>query len=193
MLGRVLAVACLLGGTSVVNAQQQASAPSYTDILLGVGHTLDEAAWSLGFEHKPAGSRVAWRVLLEQWDHHTMLPTADQPDFHARRFLGAQLLGLRLFRQSRRVQPYVLGGLGVYRETYMFGHSSYTLDPDGAPIRGAMTTGHGERTNHFMLWGTGMNVKVSGVTLFGELKLPMPMGGGVGRFTAAPFLFGIRF
>ena len=194
MLGRVL-LGLLVGGTCVLHAQQQQSAPiaRYTDILLGVGHTGDEAAWSLGFEHKPKDSRVAWRVLLEQWDHHAVLPGPEQHDFQVRRFLGAQLLGLRLFRQRHRAQPYVLAGLAVYRRSTIYGFSSYEADAEGNLVRGPLTTGYAERTHPFMLWGTGLNVRVSGVNLFGELKLPMPMGHRGGNFDAAPLVFGVRF
>jgi hypothetical protein len=189
---RALAAACLLGCTPVLGAQQQAQNPGYTGMLLGVGHTLDEAAWSLGFEHKPAGSPVAWRMLLERWDHHAVHRDAGAPNYQERRFIGAQVVGLRLFRQPRRMQPYVLGGLALYQEKVWFGSTTYTLEPDGTPGPGTMTTGETERLNPFIIWGTGLNVRVSRVTLFGEVKLPMPRARG-GTFSAAPLLFGVRF
>lgn len=198
MLRRALAIGVLLGATFPLSAQeqtqqtQQPQLPGYTQMLIGVGHTFDEAAWSLGVEHKPAGSRVAWRALLEQWDHHTVLPSADQPDLQARRFLGAQLLGLRVFRQPRRLQPYVLGGLAMYRERYVYSFSPHILNPDGSTSRGPAEAGHGERVHGSLFWGTGLNLRVSGVTVFGEVKLPVPRTGR-GTFSAAPLLLGIRF
>lgn len=198
MLRRVIAFGFLLACAAVVNAQEQAEheqqqkAPGYTQILLGVGHTFDEAAWSLGFEHKPKGSRVSLRALLERWDHHTVLPTADQPDLHARSFLGAQFLGLRNFRQSRRLQPYLLGGLAVYQEKYIYSMSSHILNPDGSTSRGPAEAGSGERMHSSILWGTGLNVRISGATVFGEVKLPVPRTGR-GNFSAAPVLLGVRF
>lgn len=189
MMRRALAVACLLGFTAALSAQQPAQSPSYTQMIVGVGHTLDEAAWSLGFEHKPTDSRVAWRVLLEHWDNHTNGPGSD--NWQARRLFGAQLVGLRQFRQQRRVQPYLLGGLAIYHEEYFFGSRNFTFGPDGFIEEGPVRTGRGERVNPSIIWGTGLNVRVSGFTMFGELKLPMPVSGQ--RFRAAPFLFGIRF
>ena len=111
MSRRLLMIACVLGSVSALDAQQPV--PSYTQMVLGVGYTFKTRAYNLGFEHKPADSPIAWRLMLERWSRQSH-PVESY--YSSQELFGAQLLGLRLFRQQRRLQPYVLGGLGLYHE-----------------------------------------------------------------------------
>jgi len=46
-----------------------------------------------------------------------------------------------------------------------------------------------------LIWGSGLNVRVSGLTLFGEVKLPVwsAQSNSFGMGPQAPLTFGIRF
>ena len=184
-MSRRLVVAGLVGLASTLGAQQDV--PSYTQMIFGVGHTFKARAYALGFEHKPHNSPIAWRVLLERWNRETFA-TETSPGTH-QRLLGAQFVGLRLFRQPHRVQPYILGGLGLYHEE-AFGRTRLVEDTDGSII---WQYGNSERFVPSMIWGTGLNVRVRRVTLFGEVKMPVPSQGIGFSGPAAPLTFGIRF
>ena len=185
MSHRLLVVACVFGLASIAGAQQQ-SVPSYTQMVLGVGHTFRARAYALGFEHKPTNSPIAWRVLLERWRRESRpTPTI----FSSQELFGAQILGLRLFRQQRRLQPYILGGLGLYHEKE-FGPTTLVHDPENGV---SWRYGNTERMVPTMIWGTGLNLRLRGVTLFGEVKMPVPSQGIGFSGPAAPLTFGIRF
>jgi hypothetical protein len=185
MSRRLLVLTCFVGVASSLGAQQEV--PSYTQMIFGVGHTFKARAYALGFEHKPANSPIAWRVLLERWNRETFASETSQGRYQT--LFGAQFVGLRLFRQPHRLQPYILGGLGLYHEK-AFGPDGVVAEPDGSI---GLRYGHSERLIPTMIWGTGLNVRVRRVTLFGEVKLPMPSQGFGLSGPAAPLTFGIRF
>jgi hypothetical protein len=185
MSRRSLVVACAVALASVAEAQTE-PVPSYTEMVVGVGYTFTTRAYNLGFEHKPADSPIAWRVMLERWSRQSH----PVESYHSSQELfGAQFLGLRQFRQRRALQPYILGGLGLYHEK-SFSATNLVFDPaTGANWQYA----NRERFIPSIIWGSGLNLRLRGVTLFGEFKLPVPSQGVGLAGPAAPLTFGIRF
>lgn len=187
MWRRMLAVACI-AGTSTVHAQQPV--PSYTDMIFGVGHTFRARSYVLGFEHKPTDSPISWRVLFERWSRRSQ-PT--EANMSSQELFGAQLLGLRLFRQQRRLQPYILGGFGLYHEKSWSAAMTAQVTDDGIIVAPPWQYSRTERMVPTMIWGTGLNLRLRGVTLFGEVKMPAPSQGIGFSGPAAPLTLGIRF
>lgn len=185
MSRRSLVIACAVALASVAEAQSE-PVPSYTEMVVGVGYTFKTRAYNLGFEHKPADSPIAWRVMLERWSRQSH-PV--ESHYSSQELFGAQFLGLRLFRQRRALQPYILGGLGLYHEK-SFAATNLVFDPaNGANWQYA----NRERLIPSIIWGSGLNLRLRGVTLFGEFKLPVPSQGVGLAGPAAPLTFGIRF
>lgn len=187
MWRRVLALACI-GVSSTLHAQQ--SVPSYTDMVFGVGHTFRARSYLLGFEHKPTDSPIAWRVQLERWGRSSR-PT--EANASSQELFGAQMLGLRLFRQKHRLQPYILGGLGLYHEKSWSAALTTHATEDGITVAPPWRYSRVERLVPTMIWGTGLHLQLRGVTLFGEVKMPVPSQGIGFSGPAAPLTLGIRF
>jgi hypothetical protein len=168
-------------------------------MILGVGYTTEDPAFNVGFQHKASDSKVAWRAMLEYWENFSGSPlsTPTVPlSYSSRKIYGLQLLGLRVFRDKHRVQPYLLGGAGLYYEDVFSASQSWVGQPDGsfAPSSNVDTR---DRRNVIpvVLWGGGLSVRISGLTLFGESKFPM-YSTGTNSFRLgpqAPLTFGIRF
>lgn len=189
MSRRLLVIACVVGWASLSGAQQPV--PGYTQMILGVGSTFQTRAYNLGFEHKPANSPIAWRVMLEHWNRSTDL--GEPPSYSRQRLFGAQLLGLRLFRPRSRLQPYILGGLGIYHEESWSGSMAMQWTGEGFVTTGPWQYSHRNRVLPSIIWGTGLNLRLRSVTFFGEFKLPVPSQGYGLSGPAAPLTFGIRF
>lgn len=190
MSRRLLVIACVVGLASMAGAQQQ-PVPSYTQMIFGVGHTFRARAYALGFEHKPTNSPIAWRVLLERWNRQTIETWTSAHS--GQTLFGAQFVGLRLFRQQSRLQPYILGGLGLYHETSWSAAMTRQFTQDGITMGLPWQFSRQERFVPSMIWGTGLNVRVRRVTFFGEVKMPVPSQGIGFSGPAAPLIFGIRF
>lgn len=192
MFRRLLVVACLAGWSAGLSAQTPS--PSYTQMLLGVGYSYTEPMFALGFEHKPKGSKVAFRALLEHHEVQYASGSDASPSWHTRELYGAQLLGVRLFRDTRRIQPYVFGGLGLYHQRSHYAGPELVFSDTGL-VLGAYRSEQTSRFTPAVVWGTGLNLRLRGVTLFGEARLPMFMGGfnRVRTGPQSPLVLGFRF
>lgn len=194
MSSRVLAVACGLACTSVLPAQQTpAPSPGYTQMIVGMGYWTQNPSIVLGFEHKRSSSPIAWRVMLEYWDDFQFNRYDSWSHVHIREVSGAQLLGVRIFRARHRFQPYLLGGLGLYYDKGLAAGMTPAIGPDTDPPQPYRD--EWRRFHPSVIWGGGMSVRVSGLTLFSELKLPLPSTGGRGFRLGPqmPLVFGVRF
>lgn len=168
--------------------------PGYTQMILGLGYTTEDPAFAVGFEHKPARSRIAFRTLVEYREKMWGSPDMTNPAFSSRRLLGVQFLGARIFRDGRRIQPYLLGGLGVYHEDAQWGGYPLVFTDSGI-VQGPFTYRATERLIPALITGTGVNARLGSVTLFGELRLPLYRT-GMRNFSygpQVPLMFGIRF
>ena len=72
-----------------------------------------------------------------------------------------------------------------------FGPTTLVTDPDDGSVD--WQYGSSDRFVPSIIWGTGLNMRVRGLTLFGEVKMPVPSQGIGVSGPAAPLTFGIRF
>jgi hypothetical protein len=188
---RFVVVTALAVAPAVAAAQERTS--SYTQMLLGFGPTPSGTAAIAGFEHRLKSSPVGFRIMADFVDHTRTPPDADE-SYPLWSRMGVSVLGMRYFRSERRVQPYLLAGVGVFNE---WGSQRQLLSTQSGS--GPITYSYGpieyyERTNFGATWGAGTSVRLGPATVFGELKLRLvakPSRLTTGFFI--PFTFGIRF
>ena len=176
-------------------AGAQDRSPSYTQMILGGGPFPLGPVYTLGFAHKPAGSSVSWRLMTEYYERSLPDPDRAGTFFSATTTYGLQALGVRTFRETRRFQPYLLGGVGLYHTDHMFRDRTVTWTDSGFVTLADRGIGRRQSVIPTFIWGTGLNLRISGVTLFGEVKLPI-YSTNINAFRwgpQAPLTFGIRF
>lgn len=187
---RSIAVALLLV-PAVLAAQDSTSAPrSYTRMILGAGGRAGYGASILvGVDHKQKASKLGVRVVAEYQESRPrdLYVTTDQ-FYHSKTF-GLQLLGMRPFREGRRIEPYMFAGVGIYHGTST---SFRRIDDPSNPSSSQLIRSHD--TSPELLWGVGSNVRIMGMSFFGDVKLPT-WGGSHYRFgeKAGTFKIGVRF
>jgi hypothetical protein len=189
MLLRTIAVACIVFPGCLA---AQAGPPSYTQMILGAGFAPGLPAVNVGFEHRPTGSKIAWRAMLEYRDRiHDVVSSPDHSSYSRRTTYALQLLGVRQYRADRRVQPYVFGGLGIFHQAVSGSQAFIDRQTGFVDIQRSNET----LVYPSLLWGVGTSVRVSGVTLFGELRLPeySPSSRQFRGGWQSPFFLGIRF
>src|SRR5688572_18711357 len=163
-------------------------------MILGGGISPSVPIFTLGFEHKPASSNVSLRLMTEYYERAVSDPTTGG-FFSLTKMFGLQALGVRTFRLAHRFQPYVLGGAGLYYDDSMYRPSTFSWNGNGLELSSSSEIRQRQSVIPTVLWGTGLNVRVSGLTLFGEVKFPM-YAPQVHRFRfgpQAPLTFGFRF
>jgi len=152
-------------------------------MLLGAGgHAGSGTSFLVGLDHKKAASKLGLRVVGEYREQGPTRFSYTAPEINFSKTYGLQLLGMRPFREGRRIEPYMFAGLGVY-------HSDRTYYE---PISGDVV--RQRETSPELLWGVGANVRVMGLRFFGDVKLPT-WGGSQYRFgeKAGTFKIGVRF
>ena len=195
MRARSIVVMALMGLPTVSLAQDR-PAPNYTQMLLGFGPTPSGTAAMAGFEHRLSDGRVSFRVMADYLVNSTSGTYSAGDPWSDWSRLGVSVLGFRHFRSDRRVQPYLLAGLGVHRDW------GYSTPPDQGPWgtgTGPLALTYGPpraftSTAFGAVWGMGTSMRVGRVDLFGELKLQMTTRPS--RLTTGhhvPLTFGIRF
>jgi hypothetical protein len=181
---RSITLSLLLAVPAALAAQDTiAPAPgSYTRMLLGAGGMPGSGlSFLVGVDHKKKASKLGLRVAAEFREEAPRGFSVPANRFYNSKTYGLQVLGFRPFREGRRIEPYMFAGVGVYhrQSTYYDGFTD------------AWTSR--QETSPELLWGFGTNVRVMGLTLFGDLKLPTWGGNYIRYGHAGAFKFGIRF
>jgi hypothetical protein len=183
---RSIALSLLLAVPAGLAAQDTVARPaapgSYTRMLLGAGGTPGSGlTFMVGLDHKKAASKLGLRVVGEYREHGPTRFSYASREIDFSKTYGLQLLGMRPFREGRRIEPYMFAGLGIY-------HNDRTYYE---PISGAVV--RRRETSPELLWGLGANVRVLGMTLFGDVKLPTWGGPNLSYGQAGTFKIGFRF
>lgn len=148
--------------------------------------------YTVGAEYAPARSRVAWRLSAERWEFLAEPPLSCSPcTYHHARSMGAQFLGVRNLG-SRRVQPYLLAGVGVYARRDD-GIRWRLVPTDSGLWWGDPHWYDDTEVTPSLTWGVGANVRIPGARLFGEVKLPWYYDGSFHHGPDAPLLIGVKF
>ena len=191
---RMLGLAVAFSLPSSLSAQEQPR--TLTQMIIGGGPIAPRTngpspVYLVGFEIKPAASSITWRLASEYWSSRYGFSS----DFGCsgycgeERVLGVHAAGLRTFGH-RRVQPYLFGGVALY-STRASGFGQLRLTESGyvvdrVPFRS-------NDVEPAMIWGPGVNARLFGARLFGELRMPMPVRDGFTPSKAPPLMFGFRF
>lgn len=188
---RCLLVMSALAFPAITQGQSSVST-SYTRMILGGGVGRYAPTFTLGFEVKRAKSPLTWRLMSEYSEQSVGEPFGGGY-FSTSSSYGIQLLGVRTFRESKRFQPYVLAGGGVDYTYGQYTPVSYRPDSSGYFNPTIGFPRRRQTVEPAFIWGTGMNLRLSGLTLFSELKLPIYSGNAFKFGPYAPLTFGIRF
>lgn len=182
------ALACL----PAVASAQSATPPSDTRMILGGGLGRFAPVFTLGFETKRAKSPFAWRLMTEYAEQSVGEPYGGGY-FSMSTTYGFQLLGVRAFREAKRFQPYVLGGGGMYYTSGQYRPMTFVPDSSGFVFQSTGAPHRHQELEPAFIWGTGVNFRVSKLTLFGEVKMPIYANNAFQFGPHAPLTFGIRF
>lgn len=168
--------ACLVAVTVVMlspcAAATQEVPVSSTRMLLGGGVSfVDRGAatptYLAGVEVQPSRSRLSFRVVTEYWEVDRFWA---RDDWYHGRGVGAQVVAVRPFGDWR-ARPYVMAGASVY-STSFGGVALGFAQSDSGYIRGTPETFSSRNIVPSLIWGGGLEARVNGVRVFGELRLP---------------------
>ncbi len=147
-------------------------------------------AYLAGFQFTPPGWRVTFRVAAEHWQDESG-SDFEVDSWDRQRTDGVQLVGIRTFG-GRRVQSYVLAGVGAYSRRNEGTGRRYAWTDSGFVTEG-YTSWSVRETLPTPLLGVGATVRLGGSRVFGELRLPFYQHNYLAWGPNAPLVFGLRF
>jgi hypothetical protein len=191
---RPMVLSLVLASFPAALVAQAPTPTSYTRMLLGAGGMAGTGpSFVVGVDHRKATSRLGLRLVGEYTQSGPgMRSDASGWLYRHSTTYGLQVLGTRPFREGRRIEPYLFAGVGVYQSRGMY--QEPVFDDPSNPLN--YTPGefrHWRETSPELLWGFGTNVRVMGMTLFGDLKLPNWGTGSIHYGRSGTFKIGVRF
>lgn len=213
---RLVPLAVLLGSATTLGAQvvSPPAARSAAGIMVGVG--LDarlkdgpdftpQPSLHLAYARRGPHDRVAVRFGIDYATRRLqpMVATANgEPFMRTDRDGHADVLAAGVFASfaltTGRVQPYVLGGVGVHHQWWNWTQSAVALAP-GVEVTTDTTTFRGRHTGGALSGGVGLSARARGVTLFAESRVTYLTGAGRSEARAGhaavalPIIVGLRF
>lgn len=174
-------------------ALAQDASTSFTRLLLGGGVSFRNAGavtptYAAGIEIKPAWSTLKFRLATEYWDASQ---SRASNDWYHNRSIGAHVLAIRPFG-SRRARPYVMAGAGLYADAFSGISYRYT-QLDSGYLRGTPYEFSRHDIAPALIWGAGLDVRILGMNVFGELRLPVYYRHALHIGPHAPVAFGVTF
>ncbi len=190
-LGCLAIASLVIAGTA--GAQDSLPARTLTQMIVGAGMpfgamTQWTPVYAVGFEITPPRSRTAIRLLGEYGENSDF----DGAYYRYQRSVGVQAVGIRSFG-VRRLQPYVLAGIGLYSVESRGSFRTFLPTDTGFDPTGPVQYYRNNETLPSLLWGTGVNVRVRRMTLFTELKLPFYVGRRFEYGPQSPLIVGFKF
>jgi hypothetical protein len=148
----------------------------------------------VGFEIKPAASRVTWRLAAEYWATSyggCSDSFSCQGSWGESSTFGIQALGVRSFGRGR-LQPYLFGGAGLYSTRSVGVGRQFIFTDSGFQPGSALPFSRNE-VEPVLLWGPGFNLRLFKLNMFGEVRMPLIIGRSIKVGPQPPLILGLRF
>jgi len=165
---------------------------SLTELIVGggmppMGGIGLSPSYTVGLQLNPAGQKLSFRVMAEFFESQS----AGANEYRSQSNTGAQLLGVRTFGTGR-LQAHFVAGLGLYStKTSGIAHQ-YAFDGTGV-VQGPAFEYSKNAFRAVPIIGTGASLRVLGMNLFGEVKLPTFYPNGFHHGPYSPLIIGVRF